>query len=92
MKKEAKKVSEIQIIPVKPKDGLLGFASLVVFDSIYLSSIGIHKRLKDEGYRITYPTKAAGPKQLDVFHPINFETAIEIENAVCRKAEEVFNM
>lgn len=92
MKKELNKVSEIQIIPVKPKDGLLGFASLVLCESIYLSSIAIHKRLKDVGYRITYPTKLVGSKQLDIFHPINTDTALEIESAICRKAEEVFDM
>jgi hypothetical protein len=40
-------ITEVQIIPIKPKDGLIGFASLV-FDGIYLGSIGIYKRLNGE--------------------------------------------
>jgi len=54
------KVTEVQIKVIKPKEGLLGFASLVLNDSLYLSSIGIYGRLDGSGYRITYPTKKVG--------------------------------
>lgn len=55
--KEAMIVSEVNIQLIKPCDGLVGFASVVLDGQIYLSSIGIHQRLDGTGYRITYPTK-----------------------------------
>lgn len=36
-------ISEVNIILIKPKDGLIGFASLVINDALYLGSIGIHQ-------------------------------------------------
>ena len=77
-------VTEIQIIPVKPKDGLVGFASFVYNDSFYMGSIGIYTRLEG-GYRLTYPTKA----NFNLFYPINKDVATEIEKEVIKKFEEV---
>jgi len=38
------RLSEIQIIPIKPQNGLVGFASFVLDGSLYLGSIGIMTR------------------------------------------------
>lgn len=83
------KVSEVQIKIVKPKDGLVGFASLVLDGKLYLGSIGIFTKLDGSGYRITYPTKKAGAGSLNIYHPINKELAQEIEMAVVGKVEEL---
>lgn len=48
-------ISEIQIIPVKPKNGLIGFASCVVNNQLYLGSIAIYTRPDGSGYRLVYP-------------------------------------
>lgn len=84
------KISEVQIIPIKPKDGLVGFASLV-FDGLFISSIGIYKKLNDDGFRLLYPTKKVGMKNINLFHPINKETGNQIETEILKKAEEIFN-
>ena len=84
------KVSEVQIKVIKPKDGLLGFASLVLNDALYLSSIGIFSKLDGSGYRITYPTKKVGNLDLHIFHPITKELGQEIEQAITNKAKEIF--
>lgn len=81
-------ISEIQITPVKPKDGLVGFASFVYNDSFYLGSIGIYTRPQG-GYRLTYPTRTGMNGSFNVFHPINREIAQEIEEAVIYRFEEV---
>lgn len=60
------KISEVTVVPVKPRDGLIGFAALVVYDSIYLGNLGIYTKIGG-GYRITYPTRGT----LNVYHPIN---------------------
>lgn len=84
------KITEIQIIPIKPKDGLIGFASVVVDSKLYLSSIGIHKKLDGSGFRITYPTKKVGEINIDIFHPITRDFSLIIEQAIVRKANEIF--
>lgn len=85
------KVTEVQIKVIKPKDGLLGFASFVLNNSLYLSSIGIYGRLDGCGYRITYPTKKVGDNDLQIFHPITKQLSQEIELAITNKAKEVFD-
>ena len=84
------KITEIQIMPVKPKDGLVAFASLVLESALYLGSIGVYTRLNGEGYRITYPTKKIGEKSINIYHPINKETSRVIEQAIIERAKKVF--
>jgi len=38
------RLSEIQIIPIKPQNGLVAFASFVLDSNLYLGSIGIMTR------------------------------------------------
>jgi DNA-binding cell septation regulator SpoVG len=82
-------ITEIQITPIKPNNGLVAIASIVVDDGLYLGSIGIHTKLNSTGYRITYPTKNLSGKNFNVFHPINRKVALQIEEAVISKAIEV---
>jgi DNA-binding cell septation regulator SpoVG len=82
------KISEIEVIPVKPHNGLVAFASCVIEDSIYLGSIGLYTRLEG-GYRLSYPTKFIGNKSLNIYHPINKNFADAVEQAVVKKFEEV---
>ncbi len=82
------KVTEIQIIPVKPKDGLVAFASFIFDNSFYFSSIGIYTRPQG-GYRLTYPTRKTPSSSIPLFHPINKEIAHMIEAAVIEKYEKI---
>lgn len=82
--KPVARISEIQVTPIKPQNGLVGFASLVFENSFYLGSIGIFTR-PEGGYRLTYPTKG----NLTVFYPINKQIAEEITEAVINRFEEV---
>ena len=83
-------VSEINITPIKPVSGLVAFASCVVYESLYLGSIGIYTRLGG-GYRLTFPTKTVGEKQLNIFHPINKTFGEYLEKVITEKYEEVMN-
>ncbi len=85
-----KSICEVEIIPIKPQNGLIAFASVVFEDSLYLGSIGVHKRLNSDGYRLTYPTKRVGERDINIYHPINRQTSKEIEKAIINKAKEVF--
>ena len=84
------KLSEIQVIPVKPKEGLIGFASFVLDEKYYVSSVAIYTRLNGFGYRLVYPTKKVGEKNINIFHPINSEVGKIIEEAVIKKVNEIF--
>jgi len=83
------RITEIQIIPIKPREGLVAFASVVVENSLYLGSLGVHTRLDGSGYRITYPTKKIGNRNINIYHPINKETSKEIEEAIISEAEKI---
>lgn len=84
------RITEIQILPIKPKDGLVGFASVVIDSQLYLGSIGIYKKLDGTGYRITYPTKKVGERNINIYYPIIKECGISIEKAIIGKAKEIF--
>ena len=79
-----------QIVPIKPVDGLVGFASCVVDGQLYLGSIGIHKRLDGSGYRLTYPTKNIGTHKINYFHPVSREAGEAIEQTITAKCNELF--
>lgn len=84
------KITEVQIIPVKANNGLIAFGSVLFDDSLYLSSIGIHSKLDGSGYRITYPTKKIGNKDINIYHPINKEVSKIIEEAIIEKVKKIF--
>lgn len=81
-------ISELQITPIKPANGLVAFASFVLYESIYCCSVGIVTR-PDGSYRLVYPTKKVGTADLHIFHPINRSVGKKIEIEVIAKAEEV---
>jgi DNA-binding cell septation regulator SpoVG len=80
------KITEVTVTPIKPNNGLVAIASLVIDDSIYLGSIGVHRKLDNSGYRITYPYKKIFNKQMDIYHPIRIIIGKLIEQEVVNKA------
>ncbi len=84
-------ITETQISLVKPKDGLIAFASVVINNCIYLGSIGVHEKLDGTGYRLTYPTKNYGHNSQHIYHPINRTISKAIEDAVFEKLKDVMN-
>ena len=81
------KISEVQIDFIKPRDGLIGFASFVIDENIYISSVAIHTKLNGDGYRLTYPSKG----NFTICHPINKKASYEIEAAIFTKLKNVMN-
>lgn len=82
------RITEIQIVPVKPQNGLVAFASLVLNDCLYIGSIGVFTR-PEGGYRLVYPTKKVGLKSINIFHPINKSFAEALQKEVIAKLEDV---
>ena len=83
-------ISEVQVVPIKPANGLVGFASLVVNRSLFLGSIAIMSR-PGGGYRLLYPNKKLGNTIIDMFHPINRSAADILEDVILAKFEDVMN-
>lgn len=81
-------IDEVQIVPIKPKDGLVAFASVVLDQSIYLGGIGIYTRLEG-GYRLTYPTRKSGINSFPIYHPISKQFTDQLTEIVISKYEEV---
>jgi DNA-binding cell septation regulator SpoVG len=86
------KVKKVEIVPIKPHEGLLAFASIEIDDLLYIGSIGVHKRRDGNGYRITFPTRRVGEHQLTICHPMTPDLSKEIESAITTKAEEVLGL
>ena len=85
------KITEIEITPVKPRGGLIAFASFLIDEKFYVSSIAIFTKIDGTGYRLVYPTKKVGNKNLNIFHPINSGVGKIIDEVVIRKVNELFN-
>lgn len=83
-------VSEVNITPVKANGSLVAFASCVINGSLYLGSIGLHSLLDGSGYRIVYPTKKVGNRQMHICHPITKEAGQAIEKAIVEKMNKLF--
>jgi DNA-binding cell septation regulator SpoVG len=85
-------VTEVQIVLIKPKNGMIGFANVVLDDSLYISSIGIHRKLNGSGHRLTYPTRRTGTgQQSHIFHPIRKEMSKALEAAIFCKLKDVMS-
>jgi stage V sporulation protein G len=82
-------IAEVNVTPIKPQDGLIAFASVVVDESLYLGSIAVYAR-PDGSYRLLYPTKKLGERVVNLFHPISRETSKQIEDAIFKKCEEIY--
>jgi hypothetical protein len=76
-------VTEINIIPIKPKNGHIAFASFVLFDQIYINSVAVYTRFGG-GIRLVYPRK----KNIDICHPINHEFGQIIEKHILSEINE----
>lgn len=82
------KITEVTIIPIKPKKGLVALASCIIDEKFYLGSIGIYTRLKG-GYRLTYPTKKVGENSINICHPISKVMGEVIEANVVAAYEQL---
>lgn len=83
-------ISEIQFHPVKPQDGLLGFVSFVLDGKFWMGSVAVFTR-REGGYRLVYPTRKVAGQNINVFHPINQEVGLLVEQAVSEKVAEIFS-
>jgi DNA-binding cell septation regulator SpoVG len=81
------RVTEVQIIPVRPRDGLVAFASCVINGAFYAGNIAIHtSTMAPDGLRLVYPDKTLpNGKVINCFHPITKEAGEKIKKAIVSK-------
>ena len=84
-------ISEIQIIPVKPKAGLVAFATCVINNQFYLGNIAIYTSPSTpDGFRCVFPTKSlSSGKQIPCFHPITREAGETVHKAIVGQYAEL---
>ena len=87
------KISEVQIIPVKPKDGLVAFASCLINNYLYVGNIALYTSpSKPEGYRLVYPSKILpNGKEVNCVHPINKKAGELISARIIERYKEILS-
>lgn len=84
------KITEIELIPIKAKDGLTFFANCILDNKYFIGNIAIFTRLDGTGFRCVYPTKVLrNGKQIPIFYPIDQQTGQEIEVAITAEANKL---
>jgi stage V sporulation protein G len=83
-------ISEIQILPVKPQNGLIAFCSFVLNNQFYIGDVAIYGRPSGNGLRLVYPNRRlANGKAVSCIHPISKDVGDHITEEVLRKYREL---
>ncbi len=84
------KLTEIEIVPVRPNKGLVAFASFILNDSFFVGDIAIYTKIEGNGFRLVYPAKTlfTGLK-INCFKPITKSAGDAIEQAVLSHFENL---
>lgn len=81
-------VEEVELYPVKPRGGLVAFASCIVNGCLYLGNIAVHTRLDGSGYRLVFPVKVLpNGKEIQCVHPVTREAGDLLLRAIVTKFE-----
>lgn len=86
-------ISEVNIVPIKPHNGLVAFASAVINNQFYISNIAIYTSPSNQsGYRLVYPDKIlSNGKRVNCFHPITQEAGDAVSQAIIKKYVELMD-
>ena len=83
------KISEISIVPIQPREGLLGFVSFVLEDQFFVGNVGIHST-PDGNIRLVYPDQCLpNGKVVSSFRPITKQAGLEITQQVTLKYNDL---
>lgn len=83
-------VAEIQLVPVKAKNGLTFFASCVLDGKYFVGNLAIFTLRDGSGFRVVYPTKVLrNGSQIPIFYPVNKSISAEIQRAISTEATKL---
>ena len=81
-------LSDIQIVPIPPKDGLVAFCSFKINRSLFAGCIAIYSSPSSpDGFRLVWPSKNG----MSCINPLNRETGEMIQKEVISRYLEVIN-
>lgn len=85
-------ISNIQIMPTRPQNGLLAFASFD-YGGMCHSNIAIHSDLKNGDYRLVYPTKRLkNGAELRLFYPIDNRLGVKLRQALSNEYRRIMDI
>tara|TARA_R110000824_G_scaffold16676_4_gene68838 strand:- start:1451 stop:1792 length:342 start_codon:yes stop_codon:yes gene_type:complete len=88
-------------MPIKPKKGLVAFASVTLSEwvdnrlvpTIYLGAIGVYKFLDKEGYYVRYPKKeVTESRSFDIYHPVNKQIGDLMSGKIVDATTDIFKV
>lgn len=83
-------ISEIQIVPTKPRNGLVAFVSFVINNQFFVGDIAIYTKIEGDGFRLVYPNKTLfNGLKINCFKPITKGAGEAIELAVMAHFENL---
>ncbi len=83
-------ITDIQILPVKPKDGLMAFCNFTLNNQFHISSVAIFLSLDGQRYRLSWPLKVLpNGKKIEVIYPLSADVANKIREAIIEKYMEL---
>ncbi len=83
-------ISEISLLPIKPRESLVAFASCVIDGWLYIGGIGLHTRPDGNGVRLLYPSKLLpNGKTISLVHPITQSAGERVTTTIADAYEEL---
>ena len=81
------RISDIQIMPLPPKDGLVAIASFIINECLFVGDVAIFTSFTNPlGFRLVYPDKILrNGKRINCVYPITKEAGQAISEAVIDK-------
>ena len=79
-------ITEISFTPVRPRDTLLGFASVLYRSELRLSDIALHCTSKGADYTVVFPCKTLfNGARVNVYYPTSGDVGEAIRRAIIEK-------
>ncbi len=80
-------IAEVNILPVKPQNGLVAFASMIINNRLYVGNIAVYTSpTAKDGFRLVYPEKVLpNGKRINCVYPITQEAGEVIKKAVIER-------
>ena len=84
-------ISDIQVVPIKPQNGLVCFSTCVINSQFFVGNIAVYTSpLAKNGFRLVFPNKKlASGQTVDCFHPISKEAEEKVTAAITKRYLEL---
>ena len=83
-------ISEVEVAPIRPRDGLLAFCSVLLGEQLFIGGIALHTASPPRHYRLVYPARSlASGQPIRFVYPVTRALGDEIERAVSMRYENV---